>query len=198
MEHWNIYDGGVISDHFLMLCFKKKYYWKFFEYEQKRSGILEEEATEKGINIPLDKICKIISDWYPNFVFENLGSQLDFDFSLISHDAFESAGHKSATSEFQIFQCTNINILKWHFQGRGNHLINKMYEVWKYLSLRSEFYFNLSPNHSSLRGKGHIVPTSFEYTVPTQAPVGCHDFRKYNPKIFWDLQKPLTDCFQGF
>ena len=60
--------------------FKKKYCWKFSEYEQKRSGILEEEATEKGVNIPLDKICKIISDGYPNFVFENLGSQLDFDF----------------------------------------------------------------------------------------------------------------------
>ena len=80
MESWNIYDGGVISDHFLMLCLKKKYCWKFSEYEQKRSGILEEEATEKGVNIPLDKICKIISDGYPNFVFENLGSQLDFDF----------------------------------------------------------------------------------------------------------------------
>ena len=54
---------------------------------------------------------------------------------------------------------------------------------------RSEFYFNLSPNHSSLRGKGHIVPTSFEYAAPTQAPVGSQDFQKYNPKIFWDLQK---------
>ena len=80
MEYWNIYDGGVISDHFLMLCLKKKYCWKFSEYEQKRSGILEEEATEKGVNIPLDKICKIISDGYPNIVFENLGSQLDLDF----------------------------------------------------------------------------------------------------------------------
>ena len=54
---------------------------------------------------------------------------------------------------------------------------------------RNEFYFNLIPNHSSLRGKGHIVPTSFEYAVPTQAPVGSHEFQKYNPKIFWDLQK---------
>ena len=60
---------------------------------------------------------------------------------------------------------------------------------------RNEFYFNLIPNHSSLRGKGHIVPTSYEYAVPTQAPVGSHEFQKYNPKIFWDLQKILNRLF---
>ena len=60
---------------------------------------------------------------------------------------------------------------------------------------RNEFYFNLIPNHSSLS----IVPTSFEYAVPTQAPVGSHEFQKYNPKIFWDLQKILNRLFfQGF
>ena len=63
---------------------------------------------------------------------------------------------------------------------------------------RNEFYFNLIPNHSSLRGKGHIVPTSFEYAVPTKLQWDPMNFKNITPRFFWIYKKSLTDCFQGF